>query len=373
MFVPLALGLPALLRTGRVRHGRLDADRRPVRHRSRRRLHDPGRALPHHHQLRRGPAAHQGPALWLLRTAAGGFSIGLVVGGLFTAVGWRRAFFAPVVLSADPARGARPRAPDATSRPHRPERRPGRRPHSSPPAVVLLRPRRGARRPHPASCRLSHARRGPRLSSPRSSPWSAARIPAGPPRHLPQRRPGPRQPRRPALRGASSASSSWSSLYLQELRDWSTLQTSFAMIVIGVDAILSPVLTSAGAPLRQRPGDLRRTASGRAVVRPVPAGRQPTPDVPAMLPALLTPRHRLLPRLRPLTASSPPRASRREEQQSCLADCSTPPSQLRRRARPSRSIPRQRPRPPRRHHRPRCSTATGRPCGVPSPRPCSPR
>ncbi len=32
-------------------------------------------------------------------------------------------------------------------------------------------------------------------------------------------------------------------LYLQELRDWSTLQTSLAMIVIGVDAILSPVLT----------------------------------------------------------------------------------------------------------------------------------
>jgi predicted MFS family arabinose efflux permease len=32
-------------------------------------------------------------------------------------------------------------------------------------------------------------------------------------------------------------------LYLQELRGWSTLQTSFALIVIGVDAILSPTLT----------------------------------------------------------------------------------------------------------------------------------
>ncbi|MER6348483.1 MFS transporter [Streptomyces sp. NPDC001595] len=32
-------------------------------------------------------------------------------------------------------------------------------------------------------------------------------------------------------------------LYLQELRGWSTLQTSFAMIVIGIDAILSPTLT----------------------------------------------------------------------------------------------------------------------------------
>lgn len=31
-------------------------------------------------------------------------------------------------------------------------------------------------------------------------------------------------------------------LYLQELRGWSTLETSFAMIVIGVDAVLSPTL-----------------------------------------------------------------------------------------------------------------------------------
>ncbi|MFJ4503692.1 MFS transporter [Streptomyces sp. NPDC088864] len=32
-------------------------------------------------------------------------------------------------------------------------------------------------------------------------------------------------------------------LYLQELRGWSTLETSFAMLVIGVDAVLSPTLT----------------------------------------------------------------------------------------------------------------------------------
>jgi predicted MFS family arabinose efflux permease len=32
-------------------------------------------------------------------------------------------------------------------------------------------------------------------------------------------------------------------LYLRELRGWSTLETSFAMLVIGVDAILSPTLT----------------------------------------------------------------------------------------------------------------------------------
>ncbi|GAA0613374.1 hypothetical protein GCM10010394_49180 [Streptomyces crystallinus] len=32
-------------------------------------------------------------------------------------------------------------------------------------------------------------------------------------------------------------------LYLQDLRGWSTLETSFAMLVIGIDAILSPTLT----------------------------------------------------------------------------------------------------------------------------------
>ncbi|NEE43925.1 MDR family MFS transporter, partial [Streptomyces sp. SID8455] len=32
-------------------------------------------------------------------TAAGGFSIGLVVGGLLSAVDWRWVFFAPVILS----------------------------------------------------------------------------------------------------------------------------------------------------------------------------------------------------------------------------------------------------------------------------------
>ncbi|NEE09326.1 MFS transporter, partial [Streptomyces sp. SID7499] len=32
-------------------------------------------------------------------------------------------------------------------------------------------------------------------------------------------------------------------LYLQELLGWSSLQTSFALIVIGVDAVLSPLLT----------------------------------------------------------------------------------------------------------------------------------
>lgn len=38
--------------------------------------------------------------LWYAGTAAGGFSLGLVVGGLLTALGWRWVFFAPVVLAA---------------------------------------------------------------------------------------------------------------------------------------------------------------------------------------------------------------------------------------------------------------------------------
>ncbi|WP_229073378.1 MFS transporter [Actinoplanes sp. DH11] len=38
--------------------------------------------------------------LWYAGTAAGGFSLGLVVGGLLTAIGWRWVFFAPVILAA---------------------------------------------------------------------------------------------------------------------------------------------------------------------------------------------------------------------------------------------------------------------------------
>jgi MFS family permease len=38
--------------------------------------------------------------LWYAGTAAGGFSLGLVVGGLLTAFGWRWVFFAPVLLAA---------------------------------------------------------------------------------------------------------------------------------------------------------------------------------------------------------------------------------------------------------------------------------
>lgn len=37
--------------------------------------------------------------LWYAGTAAGGFSLGLVVGGLLTALGWRWVFFAPVLLA----------------------------------------------------------------------------------------------------------------------------------------------------------------------------------------------------------------------------------------------------------------------------------
>jgi MFS family permease len=38
--------------------------------------------------------------LWYAGTAAGGFSLGLVVGGLLTALGWRWVFFVPVILAA---------------------------------------------------------------------------------------------------------------------------------------------------------------------------------------------------------------------------------------------------------------------------------
>ncbi|WP_327271960.1 MFS transporter [Streptomyces sp. NBC_01224] len=176
-------------------------------------------------------------------TAAGGFSIGLVVGGLLTAVDWRWVFFAPVVLSGIiliTALALIPKSP-------RPDRT-GEKVDlagsvSITSAIVLLV--LGVER-------VSHAGIG----------WTLGTLAAG----LVllgvfiavERRSSSPLVRLGILRNASLVRANLAGLlfaagffgfqflvvlYLQELRGWSTLQTSFAMIVIGIDAILSPTLT----------------------------------------------------------------------------------------------------------------------------------
>ncbi|MEN8649977.1 MFS transporter [Streptomyces sp. 21So2-11] len=176
-------------------------------------------------------------------TAAGGFSIGLVIGGLLASVGWRWVFFAPVVLSFVILLAALafvPRSP-----------RPDRTGESFDvaggvtitAAIVLLV--LGVER-------ASHTGIG----------WTAGTLAAGlvslaafvaierrassPLVRLGILRNGPLV--RANIAGLLFAAGFFGFqflvvLYLQELRGWSTIQTSFAMLVIGIDAVLSPTLT----------------------------------------------------------------------------------------------------------------------------------
>ncbi|MEU0278389.1 MFS transporter [Streptomyces sp. NPDC006195] len=176
-------------------------------------------------------------------TAAGGFSIGLVVGGLLTAVDWRWVFFAPVVLSflvltAALALLPRPPRPDRTG-----ERVDLAGSVSVTAAIVLLV--LGVER-------ASHTGIGETLGTLAAGLALLAvfvaveRRSASPLVRLGIFRSGPLV--RANLSALLFAAGFFGFqflvvLYLQELRGWSTLQTSFAMIVIGIDAILSPTLT----------------------------------------------------------------------------------------------------------------------------------
>ncbi|MFI0715810.1 MFS transporter [Streptomyces inhibens] len=176
-------------------------------------------------------------------TAAGGFSIGLVIGGLLTAADWRWVFFAPVALSAVLLVAALALVPKSPR-----EDRAGQGVDLAgaitvTAAIVLLV--LGVER-------ASHAGLG----------WTAGTLAAG----LAllavfaavERRAATPLVRLGILRRGSLVRANLVGLlfaagffgfqflvvlYLQELRGWSTLQTSFAMIVIGIDAILSPTLT----------------------------------------------------------------------------------------------------------------------------------
>ncbi|MFI1680911.1 MFS transporter [Streptomyces sp. NPDC020607] len=176
-------------------------------------------------------------------TAAGGFSIGLVVGGLLTQFGWRWVFFAPVVLSAVILVGALtvvPRSP----RPDRAGQRVDVAGGVTITAAIVLLVLGVERATHTTSA------------------WTALTVGAG----LAlltvfvavERRAAIPLVRLGILRSGPLVHANLSALllaagffgfqflvvlYLQELRDWSTLKTSFAMLALGVDAVLSPLLT----------------------------------------------------------------------------------------------------------------------------------
>ncbi|MFI0977869.1 MFS transporter [Streptomyces sp. NPDC021093] len=186
-------------------------------------------------------------------TAAGGFSIGLVVGGLLTVLGWRWVFFAPVVLSALILVAALALVPK-TPRPEHPGRGAGQRLDLAGGVTVTA----GIVTLVLGVERAAHTTPG----------WTAATLGAGlallagfvvierrveraggtPVVRLGIFRSGKGALVRVNLSGLLLAAGFFgfqflAVLYLQELRGWSTLETSFAMLVVGLDAVLSPTLT----------------------------------------------------------------------------------------------------------------------------------
>ncbi|MFD7237643.1 MFS transporter [Streptomyces syringium] len=176
-------------------------------------------------------------------TAAGGFSIGLVVGGLLTSVGWRWVFFAPVALSfliLVTALALVPKSP-------RPERTGqgvdllGGATVTA--AVVLLV--LGVERATHTGAGWTLGTLGAGLAS-LAAFVAVERRSSAPLVRLGVFRSGSLV--RANIVGLLFAAGFFGFqflvvLYLRELRGWSTLQTSLAMIVIGIDAVLSPTLT----------------------------------------------------------------------------------------------------------------------------------
>ncbi|MFG1998126.1 MFS transporter [Spirillospora sp. NPDC048911] len=176
-------------------------------------------------------------------TAAGGFSLGLVAGGLLTAIGWRWVFFAPVILSAVILLAAIPLIKDDAAR----ER--GRFDIAgsiTATGAMLLLAYGVVRLEHPAeglgwtiasfasglvllAAFVTIERRSAaplvRLGILRSGPLVRANLGAL------------------LFVGSFAGFQFLVTLYLQELRGWSALQTGLAMLVIGIDTILAPTLT----------------------------------------------------------------------------------------------------------------------------------
>ncbi|BCJ67472.1 MFS transporter [Polymorphospora rubra] len=175
--------------------------------------------------------------------ASGGFSFGLVLGGLLTAADWRWVFFAPVILTAVVLAGAVRLIP--------PDRRPERSPHGFDVAgavavtaamlLVVYAVVRAAEVPVAetvvvgaagivalvAFVVIEHRSAAPliRLGVLRSGALVRANLAAI------------------LYGGAFFGFVLITTLYLQQVRGWSPIQTGLAVLAVSIDAILSPTLT----------------------------------------------------------------------------------------------------------------------------------
>ncbi|MBY8867783.1 MFS transporter [Streptomyces sennicomposti] len=176
-------------------------------------------------------------------TAAGGFSIGLVIGGLLASADWRWVFFAPVVLSFLVLVAGAALIP-RTAEPARKRQNLDVAGAVAVTAAILLLVLSVERATHAPAVQTA-----PTFAASLALFLLFTRIERTAP--APLIRLG--LLRTGALVRADLAGLLFAAgffgfqfivvLYLRELRGWSTLQTSFAMLVIGVDAVLSPTLT----------------------------------------------------------------------------------------------------------------------------------
>ncbi|MFE7559311.1 MFS transporter [Kitasatospora sp. NPDC057500] len=179
-------------------------------------------------------------------TAAAGFSLGLVAGGLLTAISWRWVFFAPVLLSGGLLLAALPLLP----RDRPPARRPGERfdlaGAATATGAMLLLVHTVVRIGEPnASAVLTVAELLGGLAL-LAAFVAVERRSAAPLVRLGLLRSGPLL--RANLGALLFAGSFFgfqftATLYLQDLRGWTPLQTGLALLAVGVDAVLAPTLT----------------------------------------------------------------------------------------------------------------------------------
>ncbi len=189
-----------------------------------------------------GPARNQALLVYA-GTAAAGFSLGMVAGGLLTAIDWRWVFFAPVLVSAALLVAAARVIP----REERPARRRGGFDAAGALTVtgamllLVLGVVQAAEAPAARTAavlagaavllsvfvRIERRSAAPllRLGLLRSAPLLRAN--AGTLLFI----------------GAFMAFQFVVVLYLQELRGWSSLETGLALVILGIDAVLSPTLT----------------------------------------------------------------------------------------------------------------------------------
>ncbi|NIK55070.1 MFS transporter [Kribbella shirazensis] len=220
-------------------------------------------------------------------TAAGGFSLGMVTGGLLTAIDWRWVFFAPVIVSAVILAGALVLIPRDTERPA------ARGGFDIPGALTLT----GA-----MLLLVATVVRAPDVPAGQTAVTAAAGLLLLVIFVTIERRTSAPLIRLGLLRNAALIRANTGAillvgsfvgfqfvavLYLQELRGWSELETGLALMVIGIDAILAPTLTPW---LVTRFGNARVVFGGFVLAGIAYAAFLPL-DVdwayPAMLPAFL--------------------------------------------------------------------------------------